>query len=83
MIRRGVFASIDVHNNTGLNPHYACVNRLDKEFLWLASLFGRLVIYFTHPKGTQTAAFAPFCPAVTLECGKPEHPYGVEHAFEY
>jgi succinylglutamate desuccinylase len=83
MRRRGVFVSIDVHNNTGLNPHYACVNRLDPRFLRLAALFSRLVIYFTHPKGTQTAAFAPFCPAVTLECGKPGQDYGDTHAFEF
>ena len=61
MRRRQVFASIDVHNTTGLNPHYACVNRLDLRFLRLASLFGRLVIFFTHPKGTQTAARAYWC----------------------
>ena len=29
MIQRRVFASVDVHNNTGLNPHYACVNVLN------------------------------------------------------
>ena len=83
MARREVFASIDVHNNTGTNPHYACVNRLDHRFLRLASMFGRLVDYFTYPKGTQASAFAGLCPAVTLECGKPEHRYGAEHAFEY
>ena len=26
---RRAFASIDVHNNTGINPHYACINRID------------------------------------------------------
>lgn len=83
MAQRRVFASIDVHNNTGTNPHYACINRLDSRFLRLASMFGRLVDYFTHPKGTQTSAFAALCPAVTLECGKPEHRHGAEHAFEY
>jgi succinylglutamate desuccinylase len=83
MARREPFASIDVHNNTGLNPHYACVNRQDHRFLQLAAMFGRLVTYFTHPKGTQAAAFGALCPAVTLECGKPEHAYGAEHAFEY
>lgn len=83
MARRGVFASIDVHNNTGLNPHYACVNRLEPAFLQLASLFGRLVIHFTHPKGTQAAALAAHCPAVTLECGKTEHRHGAEHALEF
>jgi len=33
MAKRRVFASIDIHNNTGLNPHYGCVNRLDDAFL--------------------------------------------------
>ncbi len=80
---RQVFASIDLHNNTGLNPHYACVNKLDQEFLQLAALFGRLLVYFTRPKGVQSAAFAEFCPAVTLECGRPGQQYGVEHAFNY
>lgn len=83
MKQRKVFASIDVHNNTGLNPHYACVNKLDFQFLRMANLFGRLVVYFTRPKGVQSGAFAEICPAVTLECGKPGQEYGVDHAFEY
>jgi succinylglutamate desuccinylase len=83
MARREVFASVDVHNNTGLNPHYGCVTQLDHRHFWLASMFSRLVIYFTQPKGTQAAAFGALCPAVTLECGKPGHAHGAEHAFEY
>lgn len=83
MRQRTLFASIDVHNNTGLNPHYACVNRLDDVFLHLGALFGRLLVYFTHPKGVQSGAFAEFCPAVTLECGRPDQPYGVEHVFQF
>jgi succinylglutamate desuccinylase len=83
MSQRKLFASIDVHNNTGLNPHYACVNKLDNAFLQLGSLFGRLLVHFTHPKGTQSAAFAGFCPAVTLECGRPGQEHGTEHAFEF
>ena len=80
MRMRGVFASIDIHNNTGLNPHYACVNRLEQDFLHLATLFSRIVVYFTRPRGVQSAAFAELCPAVTLECGKPGTPSSVEHA---
>lgn len=83
MRQRTVFASIDVHNNTGLNPHYACVNKLENEFLQLGALFGRLLVHFIHPKGTQSAAFAEFCPAVTLECGRPGQKHGTEHAFEF
>ena len=58
MAKRKIFASVDVHNNTGLNPHYACINKLDNQFLQLANLFGRLVVYFTRPKGVQSGAFA-------------------------
>lgn len=83
MRERGVFASVDIHNNTGHNPHYACVNRLDHRFLQLATLFGRTVVYFIRPEGVQTAAFAELCPAVTLECGQPDDRAGVRHAYEY
>jgi succinylglutamate desuccinylase len=83
MRERNPFASIDVHNNTGMNPHYACVNRLDTEFLHLALLFSRTVVYFLRPKGVQSMAFAELCPAVTLECGKVGQAHGVEHAVEY
>ena len=78
MQQRGVFASIDIHNNNGLNPHYACVNRLDRRFLTLAREFSRMVIYFIRPSGVQSLAFARLCPAVTLECGQPGDEYGIE-----
>ena len=83
MKKRNVFVSVDVHNNTGLNPHYACINNLDNQFLQLASLFGRLIVYFIRPKGVQSAAFAQICPAVTLECGRPDQQHGLEHALEF
>lgn len=83
MQARKPFASIDVHNNTGLNPHYACVNRVDHRYLHLATLFARTVVYFTRPRGVQSLAFAPFCPAVTVECGQPGQPHGVAHARDF
>ncbi len=83
MQQRDVFISVDVHNNTGLNPHFACVNSLQAEFLNLANLFSRLTVYFLRPKGVQSAAFAKMCPAVTLECGKPGVQYGIEHAADF
>lgn len=83
MRARGVFASLDIHNDTGLNPHYACVNRLDQDFLHLATLFSRIVVYFVRPRGVQSAAFAELCPAVTVECGKPGTPGSVEHAADF
>jgi hypothetical protein len=83
MAARGIFASVDIHNNTGRNPHYACVNRIDNRYLHLATLFGRTVVYFLRPRGVQSIAMAGLCPAVTLECGKVGERHGVEHAREY
>ncbi|MCB1948761.1 MAG: peptidase M14 [Burkholderiales bacterium] len=83
MEKRGLFACVDVHNNTGLNPHYACVNKLETSFLHLAVLFGRTVIYFTRPQGVLSLAFSKLAPSVTLECGQPDNPRGEAHAIEY
>lgn len=83
MRTRGAFASLDIHNNTGLNPHYACVNSLEQHFLHLALLFSRIVVYFIRPLGVQSAAFAEWCPSVTVECGKPGNPESVAHAAEF
>ena len=83
MGERRTFASLDVHNNTGINPHYACINRIDNQFLHLAAQFSRTVVYFIRPLGVQSMAMSHICPAVTLECGKPDHEYGAAHAQDY
>lgn len=75
--------AIDIHNNTGLNPHYACVNKIDKDFFHLATLFSRTVVYFTCPDSVLSVALAELCPAVTVECGKPEDDAGIEHAYSF
>jgi len=69
MQQRHPFASVDIHNNSGRNPHYSGINCLNEEFLNLASLFSDTMIYFTSPYGIQSGAFAKFCPSVTVECG--------------
>ena len=74
MTGRGMFASIDIHNNTGLNPHYGVVDRLDPKSLHLALLFSHTVVWFRGAAGSQTAAFSSLCPSVAVECGKPGNP---------
>lgn len=80
MRARGVFASIDLHNNTGLNPLYACVTERDPRSLHLATLFSRTVIWFAQPTGTQVGAFAGICPSIAVECGKPGNAQGEARA---
>jgi len=83
MASRGIFASVDVHNNTGLNPHYACVNVIDDRYLHLAAMFGRTVVYFVRPRGVASMAMARLGPSVTLECGKVGQVHGTDHARDY
>ena len=83
MRQRDVFASIDIHNNTGLNPHYACINKTEDSFFHLARLFSRTIVYFTRPIGVQSQAFADLCPSTTVECGQVGQSNAVEHAYEF
>lgn len=83
MRQRQVFASIDIHNNTGFNPHYACINVLAQPFLHLATLFSRTVVYFTSPDTVQSRAFSELCPAVTVECGKSGQSQNTGHALAF
>jgi len=73
------FAAIDLHNNTGSNPHYTCLNQLDASLLHLALLFSRTIIYFTQPDSVLSSAFAGICPAITVEAGKPGEGSGIDH----
>jgi succinylglutamate desuccinylase len=80
---REVFASIDIHNNTGLNPLYGCVTELSVKALQLARLFSRTVVWFLEPVGVSTAAMATLAPALTIECGKPGVPANEQRAAEF
>jgi succinylglutamate desuccinylase len=83
MEKKKPFASIDIHNNTGKNPHYACINILNPHGLVLASAFSDIAVYFTDPKGVQSSAFSDFCPSVVLECGQASDRSGEDHALSY
>ncbi len=83
MQQKNVWASIDIHNNTGKNPHYACINKLKHEFMSLGGMFGETLVYFTTPKGVQSSAFAELCPSVTLECGLSGEAAGIDHVLSY
>ncbi|MBI1867197.1 MAG: succinylglutamate desuccinylase/aspartoacylase family protein [Methylocystis sp.] len=79
---RRPFASLDIHNNTGFNPHYSCIRRLEQPFLSLARLFGQTIVHFRRPLGVQIGAFSTICPAVTVECGKTGSVSSTTHAVE-
>ena len=77
-----LFAAIDIHNNTGKNPHYACITDPSPENQNLAARFNRVGMVYNH-HGVCTMAFNGICPAATLECGRPGDPKGIEHACRF
>lgn len=77
------FASVDIHNNSGRNPHYAGINSLGTAYINLASLFADTIIHFTSPDGIQSGAFAKFCPSVTIECGMSGTADGIEQTHTF
>ena len=80
--RDRLFAAIDIHNNTGANPHYACMTDVTQDNQHLAAMFNHIGMVFKRPKGVSTMAFNGICPAATLECGKPGEKMGIKHATE-
>lgn len=83
MKEKKTFASIDLHNNSGKNPLYACVNSTKSPFLKLASLFADNIVYFDNPNTCLSMAFADFCPSVTIECGQTGNRLGPQKAFDF
>lgn len=82
-VKRGAIAAIDLHNNTGRNPHYSVVCNDDPQTLGLASLFSRRAVRFRGIPGTQTASFSGLIPAMTAECGLPGDPANAEAAARF
>ncbi len=64
-----LFAVVDLHNNTGSNPHYAVVTDLAPGSLGLAKLFSDTAVYVEQPATVLTRAFEGKAPSVGLELG--------------
>jgi succinylglutamate desuccinylase len=80
--KKPLFASVDLHNNTGKNPHYGCISVVDEKNKYLCSLFNHIAMVFKTPKGVSTMAFDGICPAITLECSTPGNIPAKDKAYE-
>lgn len=83
MAQRDVFACIDIHNNTGRNPHYAIVATQEDAHIALAKSFSSRVVYATFPDGSCSTAFSKWCPSITIEAGVVGDAIGVDHVSTY
>ncbi|MDH3643994.1 MAG: M14 family metallopeptidase, partial [Gammaproteobacteria bacterium] len=80
---RPLLAAVDLHNNTGHNPHYSVVTDLSPENLGYAYLFSDKAVYIEEPDTVIAHIFAGQCPAITLELGPVSDPGCDERAYDY
>lgn len=83
VVDRRAVAAVDLHNNSGRNPHYAVVCNLRPPTLALAALFAPRVVLFRGIPGTQTASFEGLIPAMTAECGLAGDPANADAAARF
>lgn len=74
------YAAIDLHNNTGKNPIYGCVNRKKLLHVRLAECFSNHLVYFTEPESVFSVNINEYCPTITCECGLSGDEKGIEAA---
>lgn len=73
-----LMACIDIHNNTGNNPPYGCINHTGMNFQKLSALFDEKMIYFTEPHQVLSMCLAPYAPSMTIEAGLPGEVNGID-----
>jgi len=64
-----LFAALDIHNNTGRNPHYSVVTEITPQTSGLAYLFSDKAVWVEEPDSVLTRAVQHLCPATTVEVG--------------
>ena len=83
VLTRPLFAAIDLHNNTGHNPHYSVVTDFERRNLGLAYLFSEKAVFMEEPDTVLVRIFAEHCPAVALEVGPTGDPRCVDRVVDY
>ena len=75
------FAALDIHNNTGRNPHYSVLTRLDPASRALAYMFSDKAVFIDEPDTVLSRALHDVCPATTIEVGPVGDPASEERTF--
>ena len=78
-----IHIAVDIHNNSGENPLYSCINKKKKTFIKLAQIFSKDIVYFTEPDSVLSIAFSDICPTVVLECGLPGNKKGINAGIQF
>ena len=77
------WCGIDIHNNSGPNPHYSVVTDTSASTLALAALFSNKVIFTDHTLDILAHAVSSHCPALTVETGTVDDPTSEQRAYDF
>ena len=77
-----LFVALDIHNNTGRNPHYSVLTRMDAQSKGLAYLFSDKAVYIEEPDTVLGRALQALCPTTTVEVGPVGDPASDERTFD-
>ncbi|MDE0062442.1 MAG: succinylglutamate desuccinylase/aspartoacylase family protein [Gammaproteobacteria bacterium] len=78
-----LLAVVDLHNNTGRNPHYSVLADFSAGSRGLAALFGDTAVFIEEPATVLTRAFSPHTPNVALELGPVTDTMAARRGYEY
>ena len=78
-----IVKAVDIHNNSGQNPCYACINKKDPGFVELGGLFSKNIIHFIKPDSVLSRALSKTCPAIVAECGLSGSKEGLIAGFQF
>lgn len=78
-----LFGAVDLHNNTGRNPHYCVLTSLGEANLGLAYAFSDKAVFVEEPDTVLSRVFDGRCPAVTLELGPVGDPRCADRAYDF
>ena len=77
------YFALDVHNNSGPNPHYGVLTNQLAECKSRARQFSDLAILALEQDEILSRRMNEICPAITIECGVPGEPRSSEVVYDY
>ena len=77
------WCGIDIHNNSGPNPHYSVVTDIRTPTLALATLFSNKVIFTDHTLDILAHGISAHCPALTIETGTVDDPISEQRTYDF
>ena len=81
--RQRPLVAVDLHNNTGRNPHYSVITDHAPSTLGLAALFAETAVYVEEPDTVLSRALGAYCPSIAVELGPINDPASDQRALSF